>query len=533
MSSLIAPLYNSTLTTLACNSSSIPFPSIYGAEILSFTATPVVNFSESIHAGLYINHGTVSVDSASFCNVSITYTHPGQNDSINAFFYLPSASTWNSRLQAFGGGGWQAGLTYASLNGMLGGVGEGYASMSTDAGLGNQDVPTNWALLSPGNVNLYALQNLASVSLNDLSLMGKALTESYYGVPPKFSYFTGCSQGGRQGMMLAQRYPDAFDGIAASAPAINWNEFVLEAFWPSFQMRQQGVFPPSCELDAITSAALAACDGLDGVTDGVITDPDSCPFDAMSVVGTTFNCSNFGTEFQISSGAATLMNSVWAGPKAADNTSIWFGLPKGAMVTGTPTDMAIMATTCSSNGTCVATDLEIGSDWIKLFLLRDSSFNMSSLTNADFESLVHVAKQQYDSIIGTNDPDLSAFKARSGKLLGYHGTSDSIIPHEGSSHYYDAVTALDSDVHDFYRLFMAPGLTHCFGGVGAYPDGTFDAMRRWVEDNVVPEILNATSIVTSAASPQVIERILCPYPQKQVYDGTGDGISAVGYSCVD
>ncbi|KAG4439993.1 hypothetical protein IFR05_004507 [Cadophora sp. M221] len=229
MSSLVAPLYNSTLTTLACNSSSIPFPSIYGARILSWTATLVVSFSASIHVGLYINHGSVTVDSASFCNVSITYTHPGQNDSINAFFYLPSDNTWNSRLQAVGGGGWQAGLTYSSLSGMLGAVGEGYASMSTDAGLGSQDVPENWALLSPGNFNLYALQNLASVSLNDLSLLGKALTESYYGVPPKFSYFTGCSQGGRQGIMLAQRYTDAFDVIAASAPAINW-WFAIEDF---------------------------------------------------------------------------------------------------------------------------------------------------------------------------------------------------------------------------------------------------------------------------------------------------------------
>jgi S-formylglutathione hydrolase FrmB len=299
----------SNFSTVACSAAAIPYPTLFGADFLSIETTLVQNYSQIVHSGYYSNHGTVNVTDVSFCNVTMSYTHPGQNDTIYVQVYLPT-DTWNGKFQMIGGGGWQAGLYIPSKMGMVAAVGEGYSTISTDAGLGSQVEPTDWALVSPGNVNLYLLENLASVSLNDAALIGKAVTTSFYGEAPKYSYFTGCSQGGRQGLMLAQRYPDAFDGIASSAPAINWSEFFMGDTWPSYFMNSLGVFPSSCEITAITDALLDACDGLDGLVDGIINDPYWCSFDPMTVIGQSFNCSDFNTTMQISTGAATLVEAI-------------------------------------------------------------------------------------------------------------------------------------------------------------------------------------------------------------------------------
>lgn len=185
-----------------CAASSLPTPSIFGASVLTLDATESVLESTTVE----------------FCNVTLTYTHPGQNDLIKVWLGLPS--TWNGRFQGVGGGGWVTGFPSE----MVPAISQGYAAVSTDGGHDGLGQATEaWALNSPGNVNLYALQNFASVALNDMTGLGKQLTEAYYGKPIVKSYWSGCSTGGRQGLMLAQRYPEAYDGILAQAPAINWD----------------------------------------------------------------------------------------------------------------------------------------------------------------------------------------------------------------------------------------------------------------------------------------------------------------------
>lgn len=301
---MIPSLFNGTVHPAACSQANIPIPSLYGAEFLSLEADLVSNFSRHLPIGAYLNHGDVNITDVDFCNVTLSYTHPGQNDLLTVQAWLPM-DTWNGRLQAIGGGGWQAGLSYAASLSMQGAVGEGYVTITTDGGLGSSMSPAEWGLLSPGNVNLFDLQNLASVSLNDMAVIGKSLAASFYGQAPRYSYFNGCSQGGRQGLMLAQRYPDAFDGIAASAPAINWTKFFMTGLWPSFNMRNLGNVPPSCEYDAIRLAAIEACDANDGVVDGIIS--GECDFNPHSVVGRYINCTDFGTVRRISPEAAFIM----------------------------------------------------------------------------------------------------------------------------------------------------------------------------------------------------------------------------------
>jgi hypothetical protein len=268
-------------------------------------ANLITNFSSYVHIGLYANHGAVNVTNINYCNVTVSYTHPGENDTINVQVWLPQ-DTWNGRMQHIGGAGWQAGLHYAGRKGMTAALGEGYATLGTDAGLGSLSDPADWALLSPGNLNLYLVRNLVSVSLNDVSIIGKDILNSYYGQPPTYSYFSGCSQGGRQGMELAQRYPEAYDGIAASAPAINWNKFLMADYFPTLLMNEMGEYPANCELDAITAAAISTCDGDDGVIDKVISDPQSCDFDLQTLVGTSINCTDTRSILKISSVAALI-----------------------------------------------------------------------------------------------------------------------------------------------------------------------------------------------------------------------------------
>lgn len=316
---MIPSLFNGSVSAGACSATNFPLPTIFGAEFLSLEANLVSNFSRNVQTGLYTNHGGVVVENLDFCNVTLTYTHPGQNDTVHVQVWMPS-DTWNGRLQMIGGAGWQAGLHYAGLGGMAAAAAEGYASFGTDAGLGSDVYPTNWALTSEGNVNLYLLQDLASVSLNDAAIIAKDIVNTFYGQAARYTYYSGCSQGGRQGLMLAQRYPDAFDGIAASAPAINWAEFFVAALWPSVLMDQLGEYPPSCEFDAITAAAIEACDGLDGVVDSIISNPDLCDFDPLSIVGKVIKCEGIGSgERPISTAAATVTQATVSAPFHYDN----------------------------------------------------------------------------------------------------------------------------------------------------------------------------------------------------------------------
>jgi hypothetical protein len=226
-------------------------PVVFGANILNISANLVTGYNSTTLSNFNYNHPTIKVSNASFCNVTVTYTRPGENDTINVETWLPSKDTYNGRLQATGGGGWAAGRFSISYNTMTGAIGEGYATVTTDAGLGTATDPTQRGLLSPGNPNLYLLQDVASVSLYDEAVIAKSLIQSYYGAPPAYSYWSGCSQGGRQGLMLAQRYPEVYDGIVASAPAINWAEFLPALFYSQLVMNLMSKHPYGCELDAL------------------------------------------------------------------------------------------------------------------------------------------------------------------------------------------------------------------------------------------------------------------------------------------
>ncbi|KAI8237192.1 putative feruloyl esterase [Colletotrichum sp. SAR 10_96] len=493
------------MSVQACSLATFGDIALFGADILSVKANLVTNHSISVPSAVRFTQPSVEVSNASFCNVTVAYTHPGQDDSIVVEAWLP-AGGWNGRLQAVGGGGWVAGRSAPFYTAMSGAVWDGYATITTDAGLGNAEDASPWALLSPGNVNLYALQNLASVSLDDGAIIGKLLIKSYYGHGPDYSYWNGCSQGGRQGLMLAQRYPTQYDGIAAGAPGIQWTDFFPSLLWPQQVMNMLGEYPAPCELQAITAAAVSACDGLDGLEDGIISDADGClgSFDPFKLVGRAINCSESAT---ISSAAAAVVNATWQGLRNAQGEQTWFGLNPGTDITA-----GVAVTNCTGSS-CVGVPLAIATQWLSLFVARGAELNLSNISHAEFDWLARQGRQRYNSMIGTDDPDLTVFRESGGKVVTFHGLIDELLPSKGTTKYYNKVSALIPEVHDFYRHFEVPGMGHCAGGASGNPVGLFDQLRAWVENGTAPD---QTLVKVTDLKGTETDRILCPYPKVAV-----------------
>lgn len=232
--------------------------------------------------------------------------------------------------------------------------------------------------------------------------------------------------------MLAQRYPTAYDGIVAAAPVIHWTDLFSSIQWPQQVMNMLGEYPYGCEIDAITAAAVSACDGLDGVVDGMIAEVDDClaSFDPFQVVDKTVNCSQTNGKVKVSTAAAAVVNAAWHGWQAVDGKRGWYGLSPGADLTGgSPASYGqpgIAATNCTA-GSCVGAPNALGVQWLQLFVAKDPNFAFSNLTHAQFDQLVRVSQREFGSFINTDDPDLSEFRNAGGKMVTFHGLVS--LPH--------------------------------------------------------------------------------------------------------
>lgn len=398
----------STVPLSACSPSAISAPVVFGAEILSLSASWVSNFTLYVPAEFNYNHGDVAVNNAEFCNITVAYTHPGTGDHITVETWLPRTG-WNERLQATGGGGWQAGRWLLSEFFMAGAIGEGYATTTTDGGLGDATTPDTWALISPGNVDLYTLRDFGYKALEDQAIIGKSLVKSFYGREPAYSYWSGCSQGGRQGLMLAQRYPTAYDGIAASAPAQSWTQLISSTVYPGLLTNWIGEYALACELDFLTEKAIADCDPKDGIVDGIISDMDVCDFNPFSMVNESFHCASTGKTMKLSQAGAVVADAVWGGPRSADGKFLWYGMNYGANISS-------YGLASPNSSTQNQDDL-----WFRWFMEMNPDYNASTMTHEQFDWFFHLAIDMYTDVLGANDPDLTAFQKAGGKLISYHG----------------------------------------------------------------------------------------------------------------
>jgi len=410
--------------------------------------------------------------SDSSCRVTAIVTHPPFKDRVKIIIALP-AKNWNGRFYGTGGGGFLGGTIW-SLHEP---VSQGFAAGATDTG--HDGGSGSFALDQEQNrLRWQEIRNFAYLGIHDMTIVGKALVQAFYGMPAQYSYFVGNSTGGRQALMEAQRYPGDYDGILSGCPAVNWSRFLIADLWPQALMRDNNNYVSREKLDAVTKAVITECDEDDGLVDGVITDPLNCTWDPEEFIGTPVG------ETIFSKADADLVRRIWEGPRTYDGKFLWYGLPRGA-------NMSALAGTIGNPLT--GAPFSIPLEWVRYFLVQNPEWDITSLTLAEFELLFNQSVDQYNEVIGTANPDLSGFRDYGGKLIIIHGLADQLVPPQGTISYFEQVQKQMGGARTtskFARLFLIPGVDHAFRGAGPGPVGHFDALVRWVEDGKAPDRLN-------------------------------------------
>lgn len=498
-----------------CEPSTFSIPVLDGVTVLSLSATPQTDYSTPPLDILPV------IRDLNFCEVNIHLTHIGADDDVLVRIWLPiDRKDWTGRLQVTGGGGFATSMGFVGLAPALQ---QGYAAVSTDGGHDEFSwTSLDWVLNPDRTVNWALWQNFIHRSVVEEILVGKAVVEQYYGKKPHHSYWNGCSQGGRQGYMLAQRHPDLLDGIMAAAPALNLVSISMGGFWPQLVMKDTNTYLSSCEFDYFTQKNMEACDMLDGFGDGVVMDPSECALDLESLVGNKITCN--GQKTKITASMVDVVRKIQEGPRSPLGAKIWYGLTPG-------TNYATLANiTVSPDG--VRSPYPVALPMLDTLLLP-VKFNLSSITMIDYFALWAQAAVQWGWTTATESTDLKALRDSGTKLLTWHGITDDIIPHEGTVEYRKRVQREmggSGAVDEFYRLFLAPGVGHCALGRGPMPIDPLAALIKWVEEGEAPDTIDAATVNEAG---EVITRQLCKWPAKPVYMSVGDPKMASSWDCVE
>lgn len=427
---------------------------------------------------------------------------PSSDSHIEMELWLPTKN-WNGKFQAVGNGGWAGVISYAAMASALK---EGYATASTDTGHKGTGADASFALGHPEK-----LVDFGSRAVHEMVATSKTIIGAFYGRGPKFSYWNGCSTGGRQGLMEAQRYPEDFDGIVAGAPANYWSHLMSGIVWAAQAAhKDQPGNLPAAKLSLLHEAVLRACDALDGVKDGVLEDPTRCNFDPKLL-----ECKGADEPACLTAPQVEGARKMYAGAmNPRTNQQVYPGMLPGSELGWDPI-----------NG---LQPLAIAESHFRFVVFKDPSWDYRRL---DFDSGVGLADKTDDGLINATNPNLQPFFTRGGKLIQYHGWNDQQISPVNSVNYYKSVQERlggASKVGDSYRLFMVPGMMHCGGGQGPNQFDAMGALERWRESKAAPSRITAMHV-----SNGVVDTIrpLCPYPQVAAYNGSGSTNEAANFSC--
>ena len=419
---------------------------------------------------------------------------PSADSHIEMEVWMP-AENWNGKFQAVGNGGWAGTISYAALATALQ---EGYATASNDTG--HKGGNALFAIDHPEKVVDFAYR-----AVHEMTVQSKAIIAKYYNRPARLSYWNGCSTGGRQGLMAAQKYPEDFDAIVAGAPA-NYQTH-LHAWDLSISVpiaKNSAAAVPAAKLQVVNNAVVNACDALDGVKDGLLNDPRACKFDVA-----VLQCRGADGDDCLTAAQVETVKRIYAPAKTANGEVVFPGKVPGSEM-GWAANQAV-------------SQLPAGS-----FMVAYNNAKWDPL-GFDLDRDLKVVDEKVGTIINATNPDLRAFKARGGKLLLYHGWNDTAISPGNAIDYYTSVLKrMGGRQEDFVRLYMAPGMNHCGGGVGPNQVNWMAALERWRESGDTPERIDAYRVNNNRVD---MTRPLCPYPEVAQYTGTGSTNDAANFVC--
>jgi feruloyl esterase len=461
-----------------------------------------------------------------FCRVAgVSQPVPGSR--IGFEVWLPKQG-WNGRLKMFGNGGYSSALPYAE---MAAHVKEGYAVAATDTGHTGEGA--DFARNNPEAIADWGWRAVHTTIVN-----AKRVVSEFYGRNARFSYFHGCSTGGHQALMEAQRFPEDFDGIVAGAPGNNRTHLNAGFLWQFVQNQVRGGEPrqivPARKLAMLSKASHAACKKQNGGADAgglpsdpFLNDPMSCNVDPAAVL-----CGGAETDECLTPAQVAVVKRMYDGavnPRTGER--IYFGWPAGSEASWSqywadPQNPAEPAR----------------ADFWRYWAFKDPQWNWQRF---DFDADMKRADDQVGGTINAMNANLDKFRRTGGKLIQYHGMADPVVPYADSVVYQQRVVMdqlqtrgfayLDEATREtaaFYRLFLAPGLGHCSGGPGAVPSDLEQAIEKWVERDIAPAFLLGVRNAGGVAG-KGFTRPLCPYPQIARYNGSGAPDDAASFSCVN
>ncbi len=435
-----------------------------------------------------------------FCRVAATLK-PTPDSDIKVEIWMPEAN-WNRKYEAVGNGGWAGSISYSAMTAALQ---NGYATSATDTG--HNSPGGSFALGHPEKVIDFAWR-----SEHEMTVKAKAAIKAFYSADPKLSYWIGCSSGGKQALKEAQQFPDDFDGIAAGAPVLNWTHRSIEALWVAqAALKDPASYIRPEKYPLIHKAAIAACDASDGLQDGLISDPLGCHFEPGTLECKDGDGPQCLTHSQVE--AARKIYAPAVNPRTGERLSPGFepGSELGwRAIAGGPAPFSA------------------ASDHFKYVVFRNPNWDWRTF-NLDTDSAL--ADRIDDGTINATNADLKRFTAHHGKMILYHGWTDTNITPAATVDYFEKVVEElggPAQTSQSVRLFMVPGMNHCGGGEGPNVFSMTSALERWVEDGKAPDQVPASHLTSGKVDRT---RPLCPYPQRAQYRGTGDPNDAANFVC--
>ena len=447
-------------------------------------------------AGNYsLSPGTAAVDLPAHCRLEAVLT-PSADSHIEMELWLPA--DWNGKFLAVGNGGWAGSINRTA---MAAGLKQAYAVASNDTG--HKGGSASFAMGHPEK-----LIDFGHRAMHEMVLASESIIKTFYGRAHTLSYFEGCSTGGRQGLMAAQRYPEDFDAIIAGAPVNNMFSLTAAQMHALTSiLKDRSLYLPEDKIQLLSSAVLQACEVNDGIDDGFLNNPEACRFDPRSL-----QCEGTGTEACLTPGEVESVRRAYAPTLTSDGQFVYPGHAPGfEQAWRMPAQGETPSTLQSDTFTYLVHEDPLW-DW------RDFDLDRDFPAALDRAAAVHAT-----------DPDLSAFKANGGKLLLYHGWNDpGPSPLNTISYYRQVLNTMGADQGDWLRLFMMPGMGHCRGGNGPDQAPFLSTVAAWREAAHVPERITAARIRDGRVD---MTRPLCPYPQVAVWNGEGSPHDAASFEC--